>query len=59
MTDDLYFNNSETKLSVKSLYIISDALEYDFVWTENSEVIDSFISEILEYKSSLGHSVLD
>ena len=43
---DLYFNISELKLSITSLYIISD-----IIWTENSEVIDSFISEILKYKS--------
>ena len=48
---DLYCNNSEIKLSIISLYIISDAPKYDIIWTENSEVIDSFISEILKYKS--------
>ena len=44
---DLYFNISEMKLSITSLYIISDAPKYDINWTENSEMIDSFISEIL------------
>ena len=34
------------KLSITSLYIISDAPKYDIIWTENSDVIDSFISEI-------------
>ena len=34
-----------------SLYIISDAPKYDTIWTENSNVIDSFISEILKHKS--------
>ena len=50
MTDDSYFNISEMKLSITSLYIISDAPKYDIIWTENSDVIDSFISEILKYK---------
>ena len=27
------------------MYIISDALKYDIIWTENSNVIDNFISE--------------
>ena len=48
---DLYFNISEMKLSITSLYIIFDAPKYDIIWTENSDVIDSFISEILKYKS--------
>ena len=48
---DLYFNVSEMKLSITSLYIISDAPRYDIILTENSDVIDSFISEILKYKS--------
>ena len=48
---DLYFNISEMKLSITSLYIISDAPKYDIIWTENSDVIDSFISDILKYKS--------
>ena len=30
---------------------LSDAPKYDIIWTENSNVIDSFISEILKYKS--------
>ena len=50
---DLYFNISEMKLSITSLYIISDAPKYDIIWTESSDVIDSFISEILKYKSSV------
>ena len=48
---DLYFIISEMKLSITSLYIISDAPMYDIVWTENSVVIDCSISEILKYKS--------
>ena len=53
MTDDSYFNNSEIKLYQSSLYIISDTPKCDLIWTENSNVIDSFISEILEYESSV------
>ena len=49
MTDDSYFNISEMKLSITSLYFISDAPKYDIIWTENSDVIDRFISEILKY----------
>ena len=49
-TDDSYFNISEMKLSITLLYIIFDALKYDIIWTENSDVIDSFISEILKYE---------
>ena len=41
------------KLSITSLYVISDAFKYDIIWTENSDVIDSFISEILKYESSV------
>ena len=47
---DLYFNISEIKLSITSLYIIFDAPKYDIIWTENSDVIDSFIKEMLKYK---------
>ena len=43
MTDDLYFSISDTKLSITLLYITSDAPKYDIIWTENSDVIDSFI----------------
>ena len=51
MTDVSYFDISEIKLSITSLYIIPDAFKYYIIWTENSDVIDSFISEILKYKS--------
>ena len=34
MTDDSYFNISEMKLSIISLYIVSDASKYDIIWTE-------------------------
>ena len=47
MTDDSYFITSE----ITSLYIISDAPKYDIIWTENNDVIDSFISEILKHES--------
>ena len=50
MTDDSYLNNSRMKLSITSLYVISDAPKYDIICTENSDVIDSFISEILKYE---------
>ena len=60
---DLYFNISEMKLSITSQYIISDAPKYAIIWTENSDVIDNFIPEILKYESSvidwkiLGHTI--
>ena len=41
-TDDSYFNISEIKLSITSLYVISDTPQCDIIWTENSDVIDSF-----------------
>ena len=50
---DLHFNISEMKLSNTSLYIISDSFKYDIIWTENSNVIDSLISEILKYELSV------
>ena len=43
---DLYFNISEM---TTSLYTISDAPKYDIILTENSDVIDSFISKIMKY----------
>ena len=55
----LYFNISEMKLSITSLYIISDAPKYDIIWTENSDVNDSFISEILKYESSIVQSLTE
>ena len=48
MTDDSYFKLSQIKLSIISLYIISDASKYDIICTENSDVIDSFISRDIE-----------
>ena len=59
MTDDSYFNISEMKISITSLYIISDAHKYVIIWTENSDVIDSFISEILKYESSVIQSLTE
>ena len=41
------------------MYIISDAPKYDIIWTENSDVIDSFISEILNYESSVIESLTE
>ena len=35
------------------MYIIYDAPKYDIICTENSDVIDSFISEILKHESSV------
>ena len=57
MNNNSYFNISEMKLSIISLYIISDAPKYDIIWTENSDVIVSFISEILKYESSVIQSL--
>ena len=37
---DLYYYISEMKLSITSLYIISDASKYNIIWTENDDVID-------------------
>ena len=48
---ELYFSISGMKISITSLHIISDGLKYGIIWTENSDVIDSFVSEILKYKS--------
>ena len=56
---DLYFNISEMKLSITSLYIISNAPKYDIIWTENSDVIDSFISEIFKHESSAIESLTE
>ena len=47
ITVDSYFNISEIKLSITSLYIISDTPKCDIISTENSDVIDSFISDII------------
>ena len=47
------------KLSITSLYTISDAPKYDIISTENSDVINSFISEILKYESSVIQSLTD
>ena len=59
MTYDSYFNISEMKLSITSLYIISDTPKYDIIWTENSDVIDRFIPEILKYESSVIQSLTE
>ena len=43
MIDHSYFIISENKLLITSLYIIIDAPKYDIIWTENSDVTESFI----------------
>ena len=53
MTDDSYFNISEIKLLITRLFpvqIMSYLGASDSVY---SDVIDSFISEILKYESSV------
>ena len=40
-------------LWITSLYFISDAPKYGIIWTENSDVIDSFSSGTLKYESSV------
>ena len=47
MIQDLYFNISEMKLPIKSLYIISDAPKYDITWTENNS--DMMIASFQRY----------
>ena len=59
MTDDSYFNISEIKLPITSLYIISDAPIYYINWIENCDVIDSYISEIFKYESSVIQSLTE
>ena len=61
MTDDSYLNISEMKLSITSLYIISHApkYEYDIILTENSDVTDSFVSEISKCESSVIESLTE
>ena len=52
MTDVSYFNISEMKLSITSLYIISDAINwhYDINWTDSCDVIVSFaLTNLIEY----------
>ena len=56
---DLCFNILEMKLSITSLYIISNASKYDIIWTENTDVIDSFISEMLKYEWSIIQSLTE
>ena len=57
MTDDSYFNISEIKLSITSLFSVQ-ILPYlgasDIIY---SDVIDSFITEILKYESSVIESL--
>ena len=59
MTDDSYFNISEMKLSITSLFSVQ-ILSYlgvaDIIY---SNMIDSFISEILKYESSVIQSMTE
>ena len=57
MSDDSYFLISE--MSYQSHCCISDAPKYDIIGTENSDVIDSFISEILKYELSVIESLTE
>ena len=53
MTDDSYFKISEIKLSIISMFsvqIMSHIEVSDIIY---SDMIDSFISEILKYESSV------
>ena len=56
---DLYFNISEMKLSITSLFLVQ-IMSYlgasDIIY---SDVIDSFISEILKYESSVIESLTE
>ena len=59
MTDDSYFSISEIKLSITSLFsvqIMSYLGASDIIF---SDVIDSFISEILNYESSIIQSLTE
>ena len=47
------------KLSITSLYIVSDVPKYGIIWTENSDVIDTFNSEILKYEWSVIQSLAE
>ena len=56
---DLYFNISELKLSITSLFsvqIMSYLGASDIVY---SDVIDNFISDILKYEMSVIHSLTE
>ena len=57
MTDDLYFNTSEMKLSITSLFsvhIMSHLVVSDIIY---SDAIDIFISEILNCPCHLYGSI--
>ena len=53
MTDDSYFDTSEIKLSITSLFSVQ-VVSSDII---HIDVNDSFISEILEYESSVIQSL--
>ena len=53
MTDDSYFNISQIKLSITSLLSVQIVSHLGVSDTIYSDVINSFISEILKYESSV------
>ena len=53
MTDDSYFNISEINLSITSLFSVQIMSHLGVSYKINSDVIDSFISEISKYESSV------
>ena len=53
MTDGSYFNISEIKLSITLLFSVKIMSHLGVSHIIYSDVIDSFISEILKYKSSV------
>ena len=46
---------------VRQFFLIglSDASKYDIIWTENSDMIDNFISDILKYQWSVIESLTE
>ena len=59
MTDDLYFNISEKKLSITSLFLVQTMSYLGALDMIYSDVIDSFISEILKLESSFIQSLTE
>ena len=53
MTDDSYFNITEMKLSITLLFSLEIMSYLGASHIIYSDVIDSFISEILKYESSV------
>ena len=56
---DLYFNISEIKLSITSLFLVQMVLYSGASDIVYSDVIDSFISEILKNESSVIQSLTE